>query len=414
MSTHDYTCYEFKKSFNPVTRFLWKCAGADLNIMPNCSGYDHVKYACLGGIVLATGALAFIAMTFAISIIFPTETINFTEKGEKLIEPGTPWFIPVIIGLIWGLIIFNLDRFIISSTGKGDGTETITWRELGNAVPRLAMAIIIGFTISAPLEVYMFNSEIQKQFARDKQEEMDGRAKTIELSFKGEIDKYQKDINILENEKNGYEAERLKDLDGARRENSTEKGGCGPKCEEYKRFAAEEQAKIDKVDLKIKAIQANQDLIKGKQEKQKSELKAELMQKPGLLESIITLDNVEGSGWPTWFLRLLFIVVETSPVFFKLMLTKSSYDYLNENLTELIKAKHGIQVQHLPFKDDNGKAKEKQIITFYDGKIELEKRRKLLQSQKELSDYLVDKWEKAHKDEIDKNPNKYFDDENKG
>ena len=33
----------------------------------------------------------------------------------------------ICFGIIWGLIIFNIDRFIVASTGKGDGTEAITF-----------------------------------------------------------------------------------------------------------------------------------------------------------------------------------------------------------------------------------------------------------------------------------------------
>ena len=36
----------------------------------------------------------------------------------------------MIFGCIWGLIIFNIDRFIVASTGKGDGTEAITSGEI--------------------------------------------------------------------------------------------------------------------------------------------------------------------------------------------------------------------------------------------------------------------------------------------
>jgi hypothetical protein len=64
----------------------------------------------------------------------------------------------LIFGIVWGLIIFNLDRFIVSSTGKGDGTDKITWREVGQALPRIIIALILGFAISAPLEIKILES----------------------------------------------------------------------------------------------------------------------------------------------------------------------------------------------------------------------------------------------------------------
>ena len=61
---------------------------------------------------------------------------------------------------MWGLIILNLDRFIVSSTGKGDGTDKITWKEFGQAIPRIVIALILGVAISSPLEVRILKSEI--------------------------------------------------------------------------------------------------------------------------------------------------------------------------------------------------------------------------------------------------------------
>ena len=69
----------------------------------------------------------------------------------------------IAAGLIWALVIFNIDRFIVSSTGKGDGTERITFRKLVQALPRLIMAILLGVCISAPLEIRILKPEIDAQ-----------------------------------------------------------------------------------------------------------------------------------------------------------------------------------------------------------------------------------------------------------
>lgn len=118
-------------------RFLWWCAGADPLILRHSSYSDHVKYQGIGGVVLATAVLAFISMGFAIYTIFD-------HLGAA-----------IFIGIIWALIILNLDRFIVSSTGKGDGDSSISKEEFVNALPRLLMAIALGITISAPLETVL-------------------------------------------------------------------------------------------------------------------------------------------------------------------------------------------------------------------------------------------------------------------
>jgi hypothetical protein len=44
----------------------------------------------------------------------------------------------------------------------------------------------------------------------------------------------------------------------------------------------------------------------------------------------------------TWMLRLVFLAIELTPIFFKLMAVRSTYDYLEENYKEIIKARNGI------------------------------------------------------------------------
>ena len=142
---NEHVDYQVKSSYG--NQFLWWCAGADPQILKYSSNSDHVKYAGIGGVVLATAVLAFLSMGFAMHIIF---------DGRMLVT------IPV--ALVWAVIIFNLDRFIVSSTGKGDGKEGMGFFESINALPRLIMAVLIGFCISAPLETYIFQKEIQREW----------------------------------------------------------------------------------------------------------------------------------------------------------------------------------------------------------------------------------------------------------
>ena len=53
-----------------IMEFLWNCCGADSYILKKSTYSDHVKYACLGGIVLATGCMAALAGGYAFFIIF--------------------------------------------------------------------------------------------------------------------------------------------------------------------------------------------------------------------------------------------------------------------------------------------------------------------------------------------------------
>ncbi|NBN99675.1 MAG: DUF4407 domain-containing protein, partial [Flavobacteriia bacterium] len=142
----DYQQKVYSPFMDRIMKFLWKCGGADAQILKYAPYSDHIKNAGIGGVVLATTVMAMVAMGFAMWVVFD----------------GNLWVV-FPAAFVWGLIIFNLDRFIVS-TVKGDGTEKITLGELVSMLPRLVMAVIIGLTISAPLETFIFDKEIQREW----------------------------------------------------------------------------------------------------------------------------------------------------------------------------------------------------------------------------------------------------------
>ena len=113
---------------------------------------------CLGGIIVATGVMAGIAGGYAFYTIFEPRGSAIEQEFSLPVS-----LLSVIFGMIWGLMIFNIDRFIVTSTGKGDGTEAITWEEFKGAIPRIIMGAIIAITISKPVEIRMFKTEIDTQ-----------------------------------------------------------------------------------------------------------------------------------------------------------------------------------------------------------------------------------------------------------
>ena len=96
-----------------IMRMFWWACGADQRILEKCDYREHVKYACLGGIVTTTGLMAGLAGGYAFYTIFQ-------PKGPAL-ESGTDLstlVLSLLFGVIWGTVIFNIDRFIVASTGK--------------------------------------------------------------------------------------------------------------------------------------------------------------------------------------------------------------------------------------------------------------------------------------------------------
>ena len=62
----------------------------------------------------------------------------------------------IFFGFVWGLLIFNLDRFIVSTIRKKENFRS----EFIQVVPRLLLATIIAIVISKPLELKIFEKEI--------------------------------------------------------------------------------------------------------------------------------------------------------------------------------------------------------------------------------------------------------------
>ena len=64
---------------NPPSRFevfLWFCAGADRDILERCPGSDRVKYQGIGGIIFATGVLAFVSSSYAFWTVFSPKDLH--------------------------------------------------------------------------------------------------------------------------------------------------------------------------------------------------------------------------------------------------------------------------------------------------------------------------------------------------
>jgi hypothetical protein len=96
------------------------------------------------------------------------------------------------------------------------------------------------------------------------------------------------------------------------------------------------------------------------------------------------------------------MAIELTPIFFKLMLIKSPYDFVSENIKELVKAENGIEIKHNYYQDKEGA--EKDLIIQHN----VLQKNILLNAQKELSEYAVQKWMEKQKQKIDENPDDFI------
>ncbi|MGL1367526.1 DUF4407 domain-containing protein, partial [Vibrio parahaemolyticus] len=69
-------------------------------------------------------------------------------------------------------------------------------------MPRIIMGAIIALTISKPVEIRMFQTEIQAELFKKKQEKLNEYRKEIESAYKPSLDNIQKQIDGLQNKIN--------------------------------------------------------------------------------------------------------------------------------------------------------------------------------------------------------------------
>lgn len=399
--------YELPES-SKIMRFLWQCAGGDRYILERATYSDQIKYMCLGGIVFATGAMAGLSGGYAFYTIFE-------PRGSAIENPIDiqTIILAMFFGVIWGLMIFNIDRFIVTSTGKGDGTEAITISELKSAFPRIIMGVIIAMTISKPVEIRMFKTEIdivlrekqieqQSQYQAKVDKTYSEREKILEKEF-GTISKDRDDLN---NRIKNAEKEYIDQLNG-RVEGSVPGDG---------RLAGALKSKLDDLSNQLKDFDSKNGLNLIELNKRKNDLRVAKEKErnnnekianglDGLLERIKIAHEVSGF-WISLFITLLFMAIELTPIFFKLMLTKTTYDFLAENRDELIKAENGIEVKYDYYKDKNGV--EKHLVINHEAEKLIYEKMMVTNIQKELTDYAIQKYKEREKQKIDANLEDYI------
>lgn len=355
--------YRFDSPPGLVTRILWFCAGADGQLLRRCPHSDRVKYEGLGGVVLATAVLAVLSGSYAFYTVFIPKADLALSAAQQ--DPNPYAFAAAAaFGLIWGLVIFNLDRFVVSSAGKGDGEESISFFEFRTALPRLFLAIAIAVTISKPLEIRVMESEIEAQLELEQQEyraQLDHEAEQRVANRKSEIlGKIDEIVARIDKQQEYIEARRL-EIQTQRRileqEAAGEVGsglkGHGPAWKDKKDNLDRMEAELDRdkadVDSRNGILAADRDRLATELTKVDEQLekdKAANIRQSNNLDGLVKRIELahEISPMIGYALMTLFVMIEVAPILFKLMLREGAYDYLEENYKRIAAAREGIEL----------------------------------------------------------------------
>lgn len=385
---------------NAMRNFFWFCSGANRKLLQRCPT-ESSKYVGIGATVFFTGVLAAISAGYALYTVF-----------DSMLSA-------CIFGGIWGLMIFNLDRFIVSSMKK----RNKFWQELKVASPRLILAVLLALVISKPLELKIFEKEINRKIDAKKSEEAIKAKKIIHKGFP-EITELENKILALKKESEGKETfrnQKQQEYDferfGKKTSGTTGIPGIGTNAKkkevqlneaetDLKATEKRNQDKIDQYEKEIKELYASRDQEFKKQ-------KPNIDQYDGLaarIEALGTLSSEsEAMKLANIFIILLFIAIETSPIFVKLISARGPYDDLLEKHEHNIETFKIEQMSKL-----NQKTNERLQIVIETGnnkvKEELEGNKalmkKIIDAETELADELIRKWKEDELDKIKRNKNK--------
>lgn len=315
---------------NKIYHFFWFCSGAYVDALVKTPTEQH-KYAGIGATIFFTGLFAAIAGAYAMYFVF---------NGSPL-----AWLTAILFGIIWGVAIFNMDRYIVSTINK----KNTVFKQLLQASPRLLLAVLIGVVISRPLEMKVFEKEIKEQLKLNylavQRAKIDTLGHTFDSKYNTEITK----LALWRAERDSLVTDLKKDRQSLNYEifgNKTQETsgimGYGPYAKR-KEAALSNREALEKQLLQ--RIEQQERFLK--ERKEFEGLFDERLMTAKELDSMVNLAGFadrntalgqlkydkdgkvnESNYWAITFIALLFVFFECLPVLVKLMSGKGPYDDL--------------------------------------------------------------------------------------
>ncbi|MDX1760687.1 MAG: DUF4407 domain-containing protein [Christiangramia sp.] len=293
-----------------LKRFFIFCSGADTKILDSCSPGEQTKYAGIGATVFFTAVMAFIASSYALYTVFDN------------------YLTAVLFGLIWGLLIFNLDRFIVSTIKKKNNFKS----ELLQATPRIILAVIIALVIAKPLEIKIFEKEINRVLLEQKNDMTLANREQIATQFNpqiaaldAEIASLKEEVFTKETEVNALYSTYIAEAEGTA---GTKRLGKGPVYAEKREKHDAELLALQELKAtnaeKIKAAEENIASLNEEYQARVNESQPVIDGFDGLMARINALNKLP--FLPSLFIMLLFLAIETAPIIAKLLSPKGAYD----------------------------------------------------------------------------------------
>ena len=320
-----------------MIKFIIFCSGYNENVLKLCP-HEITKVISVGISVLLTSILASISGGYALN-----STLN------------SP-IVSLLFGVIWGAVIFNTDRYIVSSALNGSGVK-----KLISILPRLAISVLLAVTISKPLEIKIFEGSVNEIINNKhlaKKNNLEDRINSTKKELFALI-KESKEVNgisdpILNELK--LKSQSLK-VNGGKLTRLSKKDSTG----KYLRLLRDNSIKLNSVatDMEIRkkeifnqirvSEKQSQERIKGIQT-QLSKMDKDTIDEPNTdllakLSALSELKSMDGTAnIASGLITVLFILVEMSPILIKIMSDNTEYemalkrhkDSINEASSDII------------------------------------------------------------------------------
>jgi hypothetical protein len=374
---YTYDSFGEKKQPND-NKFLWWCAGAHQRLLKQFPS-EHSKYSGLGAVLLATFVLATLSAGYAIYTVFGN------------------WFWTIGFAIIWGLIIFNFDRFLVSTMRKYGISRR---KQIMMALPRIALALLIGVVIARPLEMKIFEKEINIQMTKNLHDKIRLNDSLLAMEYKNQLANAETERQRLLGRKLAIE-EQLHNLQAAYLQEADGTGGSMQrgienitrlKQEAYNK--AKDQFAGELIQLE-QGIKEQDDILantKTSMEDKRKEYEKSAIANMGFLErnkALSDLSNNEASVfWASLLISLLIILIEIGPVLSKLIMPLGPYD--------IALAKEEL----LNMANEEGEIRKDRVERF-------ERRKVFHEKQKEMSDQLAQKLTELQQKNIDRELDKW-------
>ena len=311
-----YSSFDHHHKKETSSNFLWWCAGAHQRLLKQFPS-EHSKYAGIGGVILATFILAALAGGYAVYSVFGN------------------WIWTLAFAIIWGLIIFHFDRFLVSTMRKYGVSRG---QQIRMAIPRMLLALLIGITIARPLELKIFEKEIDVKVAENRHKKMLLNDSLLNRETIAGIQTAEAERNRMVTRKQAIE-DTLHRLQSAYVQEADGTGGSLQRGIESLTLMKQQAYTNAVLQFRPELLQLNSGItyqdsilsnVRAITEGKRKQYETDLAGKVGFLErnkALSDLASEESSvWWSNLLLSLLIILIEIGPVLSKLILNVGPYD----------------------------------------------------------------------------------------